>query len=362
LGAHLESFENVYRAAIRYQVVSFIKHWKRLLSTAAIFAIFISGCGLQGKEEYARYAVSQKELVVLLSVKRVSLAPPFGVHPIFQVYDLSRDTWESWAIGRMGEDDHTELTRVSKVSNKQGKTLFQRTRKDEGWGCIKRSSTTIDEERKLSQYLRNNIGSHYYLEGIVGKPFGKELHELLEKRIAEEGAYVYTHKETNKQGDILNQGTFDIPKSLLKSIKKKPRTIERSPRNDKYQVLFEWRGEEAKYILEVLRKPNDYPHKLKYSFFFGPNSNTYVAWVLRRARVSADLHPLMAGKDYLGWHGFGMWYTNTFSGIQIESPLVGVKVGLLDGAEVHLGIFTLFGIDLWPPAFKTPLGRFGFAE
>ena len=35
--------------------------------------------------------------------------------------------------------------------------------------------------------------------------------------------------------------------------------------------------------------------------------------------------------------------------------------GLLDGVELHF-LGGTFGLDLWPPAIKTPFGRLGFAE
>jgi hypothetical protein len=38
-----------------------------------------------------------------------------------------------------------------------------------------------------------------------------------------------------------------------------------------------------------------------------------------------------------------------------------VKAGLADGLELHLLTFT-FGLDAWPPAIKTPLGRVGFDD
>lgn len=126
-------------------------------------------------------------------------------------------------------------------------------------------------------------------------------------------------------------------------------------------VLAEWHGADAVALLEVLRRPEDYPHGETYHYWPGPNSNTYVAWVLRRAGVRADLHPLSVGKDYLGFYGLGAWTTTTGTGIQVESPLVGLKLGLLDGVELHILSLT-FGIDLWPPALKLPLGRFGVAE
>lgn len=130
---------------------------------------------------------------------------------------------------------------------------------------------------------------------------------------------------------------------------------------DERAVLGEWRGAEARKILKVLEHPEHYPHIDAYHYWPGPNSNTYVTWVLRQAGIRIDHHPLAVGKDYLGLWGLGAWTTTTRTGLQIESPILGVKLGLLDGLELHLLAMTL-GIDLWPPAFKTPLGRFGVPE
>jgi hypothetical protein len=127
------------------------------------------------------------------------------------------------------------------------------------------------------------------------------------------------------------------------------------------KVVGEWRREEARRILEVLERPEDYPHGQKYRYWPGPNSNTYATWVLRQSGIRIDHHPLAVGKDYMGFWGFGAWTTTTRTGLQVESPILGVKLGLLDGLELHLLCMTL-GIDIWPPAIKTPLGRFGVVE
>jgi hypothetical protein len=121
-----------------------------------------------------------------------------------------------------------------------------------------------------------------------------------------------------------------------------------------------WTGEEARRLRDVLEEPEEYPHRRLYRAWPGPNSNTYVAWVLRRARVPWDMHPLAIGKDYRGLV-VGAGTTTTRSGVQLESPLLGAKVGLKDGVEIHIIALT-FGVDLWPPALKTPLGRLGIAE
>jgi hypothetical protein len=125
------------------------------------------------------------------------------------------------------------------------------------------------------------------------------------------------------------------------------------------RVEREWHGDEARALLAALNRSPDYPERGRYVAMPGPNCDTYVAWVLRQSSVPADLDPRALGKDYLGPVGVG--YTTTGTGVQAESTLLGVKVGLRDGVELHLLGFT-FGVGTWPPAIKTPLGRVGFAE
>ncbi len=126
-------------------------------------------------------------------------------------------------------------------------------------------------------------------------------------------------------------------------------------------VLTEWSGPEARKIIDVLNQPESYPYKELYRYWPGPNSNTYVAWTLKQARVPYDMHPLAVGKDYLGPWNFGLGTSTTQSGLQIETPIVGLKAGIADGIELHILTLT-FGIDLFPPAIKTPLGRYGVQE
>jgi len=125
------------------------------------------------------------------------------------------------------------------------------------------------------------------------------------------------------------------------------------------RIEREWRGEQARAILRALERSPDYPYRESYLAWPGPNSNTYPAWVLRQAGVSADMDPRAIGRDYHGRYGVGP--TTTGTGVQAESPLLGVKLGLKDGAEMHFLCFTM-GVNVWPPATKTPFGRFGFSE
>ncbi len=98
-----------------------------------------------------------------------------------------------------------------------------------------------------------------------------------------------------------------------------------------------------------------------YVFYPGPNSNTFGDVVLRRCKLAASLPSTSVGKDWRGWIGGGL--TSERTGFQIETPVLGFKVGLKEGVEVHV-IGLSFGIDLWPPAIILPLGpgRLGFAD
>jgi hypothetical protein len=128
---------------------------------------------------------------------------------------------------------------------------------------------------------------------------------------------------------------------------------------DPPRIEREWRGDEARALLSALARSPEYPYRDKYLAWPGPNSNTYPAWVLREAGVSADLDPRGIGRDYHGRVGAGR--TTTRTGVGAGCATLGVTVGLEDGVELHFLCFT-FGLDAWPPAIKTPLGRVGFAE
>lgn len=93
----------------------------------------------------------------------------------------------------------------------------------------------------------------------------------------------------------------------------------------------------------------------------GPNSNTYVDTLMRRCSVHVDLPPTAIGKDYRG--PVGISKTSGGTGVQLESWIVGLRLGLKEGVELHflsLGI----GVDVWPPAILVPVnpGRIGFAD
>jgi hypothetical protein len=125
-----------------------------------------------------------------------------------------------------------------------------------------------------------------------------------------------------------------------------------------------WRGEDAERAAACIEKVGpDVKRDIEdhYIFYPGPNSNTFGDVVLRRCGLSASLPSTSVGKDWRGWIGAGI--TSERTGVQLETPIFGVKLGLKEGIEVHI-IGLSFGIDFWPPAIIVPMGpgRIGFAD
>ena len=122
------------------------------------------------------------------------------------------------------------------------------------------------------------------------------------------------------------------------------------------------RGDDASDFIRCLERESPrYEYRSHYVFWPGPNSNTYVEHMLRRCGMFAALPATCVGKDYRGVLGISMASGGT--GFQVDSPLIGFKIGLTEGIELHL--FTLsIGIDLWPPAIILPYGegRIGFDD
>ena len=63
-------------------------------------------------------------------------------------------------------------------------------------------------------------------------------------------------------------------------------------------VLAEWRGSESARVSTVLNDPENYPYTDTYRYWPGPNSNTYVGWVLRKADVKTELPSAAIGASY----------------------------------------------------------------
>jgi hypothetical protein len=123
-----------------------------------------------------------------------------------------------------------------------------------------------------------------------------------------------------------------------------------------------WRGGRADAAIDCLeREVGPWKAALDYRFYPGPNSNTFGDVMMRRCGLKASLPSTSVGKDWRGWFGAGI--TSEGTGVQVETPVLGFKIGLKEGIEVHV-IGLSIGLDLWPPAIILPLGpgRLGFAD
>lgn len=71
------------------------------------------------------------------------------------------------------------------------------------------------------------------------------------------------------------------------------------------RLATEWHAEEAARIAAVLAEPRGYPQHARYRYWPGPNSNSFVAWVLQRAGIDYALHWKGIGRKWRGKSGTG---------------------------------------------------------
>jgi hypothetical protein len=98
-----------------------------------------------------------------------------------------------------------------------------------------------------------------------------------------------------------------------------------------------------------------------YKIFPGPNSNTFVAYVLRTVpELNAVLPPHAVGRDYLPDGEFVHLDSDGRDVHVTLRGLFGFSAGVRSGIELHfLGLVA--GLDLANPGIKVPaLGRIGF--
>ncbi|MEO0619379.1 MAG: DUF3750 domain-containing protein [Pseudomonadota bacterium] len=123
------------------------------------------------------------------------------------------------------------------------------------------------------------------------------------------------------------------------------------------RIVHEVRGKDAAAIIPKIRSAiRRYPDRRRgdYRVWPGPNSNTFVAWVMREVPgLGGEMPPVAVGKDWLGgWAAAGPTPSNT--GWQIS--LAGVLGGALaweEGLELHL-LGSTIGIDPNDLAIKLP--------
>jgi hypothetical protein len=131
---------------------------------------------------------------------------------------------------------------------------------------------------------------------------------------------------------------------------------------NKPQVVVDLRGKAATQAIpkiEAAVKAYQYANAGDYRIWPGPNSNTFVATVLRAIPEAEAILPANAvGRDFRPYPYAGL----TDSGTGVEASLwgiVGVKLGWVEGVEMNfLGLVA--GLDLRNPGVKLPgFGRIG---
>jgi hypothetical protein len=110
----------------------------------------------------------------------------------------------------------------------------------------------------------------------------------------------------------------------------------------------------------VARYP--YNHAGDYAAWPGPNSNSFVAYVLSAIpEAGIALPPTAIGKDWRLDGIFGL--TPSSTGVQLSlGGLFGFTIGWVEGVEINM-LGLVAGIDVRRPALKLPgFGRVGFAS
>ena len=126
------------------------------------------------------------------------------------------------------------------------------------------------------------------------------------------------------------------------------------------RVIYRLEGEEAAQLIpKIEASMAAYPYQTRgtYRVWPGPNSNTFVSWVVRHTPgLNTELPPVAVGKDWLGWFGTAPAPSKTGYSFSVAG-LIGGTLAWEEGAELHL-LGSTIGIDPNDLAIKLPaLGK-----
>lgn len=132
--------------------------------------------------------------------------------------------------------------------------------------------------------------------------------------------------------------------------------------NEPY-IVAEVTGAEAERLIPGIEQSiGRYPYSARGSYVVwpGPNSNSFVSWVVRNTPgLHAELPPVAVGKDYLD-SGVAAGYAPSGTGIMLSAwGALGLTVAMEEGLELNL-LGMIIGIDPNDLAVKLPsLGKIG---
>jgi hypothetical protein len=134
---------------------------------------------------------------------------------------------------------------------------------------------------------------------------------------------------------------------------------------DAPRVLVDVKGAAAEALIRRVRSAiadYNYRNTGDYRIWPGPNSNTFIASVLRAVpELETTLPPTAVGKDFRD--GFYAGLSDSRTGVEVSfSGLIGIKVGWVEGLELNL-LGLVAGLDFRHPAVKLPgFGRVGIDD
>ncbi|GHC28204.1 hypothetical protein GCM10010082_21910 [Kushneria pakistanensis] len=129
-------------------------------------------------------------------------------------------------------------------------------------------------------------------------------------------------------------------------------------------LMADLRGDQAtRAIAHIEQAVDEYPWPQRYRVFPGPNSNTFIAWLIRQVpELEVEMPSLALGKDYLidGARPLGHFFGPAPSGTGYQISLyglLGIMVARDEGLEFNL-LGLVFGVDPLDLAIKLPgIGR-----
>lgn len=128
------------------------------------------------------------------------------------------------------------------------------------------------------------------------------------------------------------------------------------------QTVWEITGTEAEALIPRIEAAiASYPHNQRgaYRLWPGPNSNSFVAYVLRAVpEIDAVLPPNAVGRDYIAEGAF--YHFDPTGDVNLTLyGLIGISAGIKSGFEMHI-LGLVAGLDFRHPGIKVPaFGRFG---
>ena len=129
-------------------------------------------------------------------------------------------------------------------------------------------------------------------------------------------------------------------------------------------LIEEIRGQKASMAIKKIEQLiKDYSYKNTYVLWPGPNSNSFISYIIRNtSELKNELPAHAIGKD---WLYQGSFFAAPSSGLGFQFSIFGLLGFIIDfknGIEINLLTLT-FGIDFLKPALKLPLvGRIGIPQ